>query len=98
VTTDPTIGDLLRIHIDVLAEVAVSPKTASAVIDDLDGVYADPPSRSRVYQVMEDLDTAGLIEESEPGEYHNAVRYELTETGEVRLKEYAAHIGSRVFD
>lgn len=97
-TADPDLGDLLRLHIDVLAELAGGAKTGSGVMDALDDVYVDPPSRSRVYQILRELEDAGLIAADGDGEYHNAVRYGLTEQGEVRVKEYAAHVGARVFD
>lgn len=97
-TTDPILGDLLRVHIDVLVELVDSPKTSADVKNALDNAREEPPCRSRVYQIVNELEEAGLVAESGSGAYHNATLYEATEDGEVRAKEYVAHLGSRLFD
>jgi len=98
VTTDPVLGDLLRVHIDVLVELVDGPKTSADVKAALDNSRHDPPCRSRVYQIVHELEDAGLVTESGSGNYHNATLYTATEDGEVRSKEYVAHLGSRLFD
>lgn len=97
-TTDPELGDLLRIHLDILTELSAAGMTGSEVVDALESQYHDPPSRSRVYQTLSELDEAGLLETSNAPSHHKAVQYCATEQGEVRVKEYAAYVGSRVFD
>jgi DNA-binding PadR family transcriptional regulator len=89
---------LLRTHADVLAELVGEPKTRAATAEALADRDCGPPSKSRVYQVFDELSDDGLIHKVGDGEAHNAVVYAPTEDGEVRVKSYVAWLGSRVFD
>ena len=89
---------LLRTHADVLAELVDEPKTRAATAKSLADRDCGSPSKSRVYQVFDELAADGLIHEVGDGEAHNAVVYAPTEDGRVRVKSYVAWLGSRVFD